>query len=120
MAFAQAEFGGICDEASGRLTKSGVCWLFELLEASLAGPNDCEVVHPYFELIGVHQVFPQLVKELRRDLFDIGALFANDMLVGVIGQVVHSPAVAEVDVINDAKVFQRIKGSIHRGEVNFR
>lgn len=59
-------------------------------------------------------------EEVVRDLDDRSARLAHEMLMRVVGQVVHGPAVAQVDVVDDAEVFQITERSVDRRAVDVR
>src|SRR5256714_2102673 len=53
-----------------------------------------------------------------RQLLDPFALLAEQVLVGLVGQVVDGPAVAEVHVVDHPQLLQRVQRAVHRREVD--
>ena len=54
----------------------------------------------------VEEAFRQGAEDLVGDLDDLGARLADEMLVEVVGEVVHGAAVTEVHVVDDAEILE--------------
>ena len=72
------------------------------------------------EAVAREQRLLQRSEERRRHLDHITADLADDVLMGVVGQVVHRPPVTEVDVVDDAQVLQVGEGAVDRRPVDVR
>ena len=76
-------------------------------------------------MVGPHDeppLAPQAVGDLRQEargrLLDGAAHLADEVLVEVVGQVVHGPAVAEVDVLYQPRFLQGLERAVHGGPVH--
>ncbi len=66
----------------------------------------------HFEVVVVAELFAKRVKGLLRHLGDSAAGFADEVVVGVVGEVVDGGAVAEVDVVDYALAFEVVEEAV--------
>lgn len=67
----------------------------------------------YLELeITPHQA-TELLQRLDRDLDDKPACLADEVVVGVVGEVVHSRPMTKVDVVHHAQALEVVQEAVH-------
>ncbi len=66
------------------------------------------------------QLGAQRIEDGARHLDDPAAGLADEVLVGVLGEVIHRRTVAEMDVVDDAELLEVVEKAIHRRLVDVR
>ena len=59
----------------------------------------------------------EVVEQRRRDLQDVAAALAHEMVMGSMGKMEHGAARAELDPLHDAELEQQVEGPVHRALV---
>ena len=72
----------------------------------------CEVAGFQDKACGLGNRCPAGVQDIGGDVSHGSALLAQQVEIGVVGEVIDGSAVTEVDVVDDRKIGQRIEGSV--------